>query len=95
MVDEFFHKNLEEAAKDIFLRLEDKKSYASYNMALLMEALEKRFGPFREVGGSKSKVRFVEKSGDSEDQKNESRKENEKEKPSSSAITPSKPLFKT
>jgi len=36
-------------------------------MALLMATLMKKFGPFREVGGSNSKFGSHEKSRDSED----------------------------
>jgi hypothetical protein len=62
-------------------------------MALLMVALANNFGSFEEVGGSNSKVGSNEKLGDSENSKKESKKELEKEQRSSSAITPSQPLF--
>jgi hypothetical protein len=38
----------------------------SHNMALLMETLMKKFGPFKEVGESNSKFGLHEKSRDSE-----------------------------
>jgi hypothetical protein len=66
----------------------------SHNMAILMAALENKFGPFREFGSSNSKVGSDEKYGDNEDPKKELKKELEKERPSSSAITSSQSLFK-
>jgi hypothetical protein len=47
-----------------------------------------------EIGGSNLEIGLVEKLGDSEDPKNELKKYHDKEKPSSSFITPSQPLFK-
>jgi hypothetical protein len=40
-------------------------------MSLLVESLENKFVPFREVGGSNSKVGSYEKPGDCEDLENE------------------------
>jgi hypothetical protein len=80
--------------EEIFFRLEDQVFDISHNMALLMEALVNNFRPLGDIGGSNSEVGSDEKLGDSEDPKKESRKEHEKEKPSSNAITPSQSLFK-
>jgi hypothetical protein len=43
-------------------------------MALLMEVLVNKFGPFREVGGSNSKVGLDEKLRDNEDPEKELKK---------------------
>jgi hypothetical protein len=94
MVDESIHNNPWDAVEERFVRLEEKVVDISCNMALLMVALVNKFGPFGEVGGSNSEVGLDEKLGDSEDPEKELKKEPEKEKPSSSAITPSQPLFK-
>jgi hypothetical protein len=40
--------------EEILSRLEEKVVDISHNMALLMAALEKKFRPSREVGGSNS-----------------------------------------
>jgi hypothetical protein len=53
-------------------------------MALLMETLANKFGPFGMVSVSNSEVGSNRKSRDNEDSKNVSNKEIEKEKPSSS-----------
>jgi hypothetical protein len=76
------------------LKLEEQVIDISHNMALLMVALENKFGPFGEVGGSNSEVGLDEKLGDNEDPEKESKKELEKEQPSSSVITSSQSLFK-
>jgi hypothetical protein len=59
-----------------------------------VEALMNNLKSLREVGGSNSKYGSNEKLRDNEDPKKESKKYLEKEKPSSSVITPSQPLFK-
>ena len=71
------------------MRIEEKLIDIYLNMTLLMVALEKKRKPFKEVGGSNSKIRSKGKLGNNEDLENELRKEPEKEHPSSSAITPS------
>jgi hypothetical protein len=94
MADESSHNNPQDAAEERFVRLEEQVVDISRNMALLMEAVDNKFRPFREVGSSNSEVVSDEKLGDSEDPKKELKKDLEKEQPSSSAITPSQPLFK-
>ena len=59
-----------------------------------MEALANKFEPFKEVGASNLEAGSDEKLRDSEDPEKELKKGPEKEQPSSSAITPSQPLFK-
>jgi hypothetical protein len=59
-----------DVAEKRFARLEEKVIDISRNMALLMVALENKFEPFREVGGSNSDVGLEEKMGDSEYPKN-------------------------
>jgi hypothetical protein len=87
MENESTHNNSQDVVENRFLRLEEQVVDISRNMALLMKALANKFGPFEEVGGSNLEVRSNEKIGDSEDLEKESRKEPEKEQPSSSAIT--------
>jgi hypothetical protein len=67
MVDESSHHNHQDASKAIFVRLEEKVTNISCNMVLLMVALANKFGPFKEVGGSKLEVELDENLGDSED----------------------------
>jgi hypothetical protein len=54
-----------------------------------MEALERKLAPFREVGGSNSKIKSNWKPGDNKDSKKDLWKEHEKEKSSSTTINPS------
>jgi hypothetical protein len=61
MVDEFFHNNPRDALEKRFSRLEEKVFDISRNMALLVVALANKFRPFKEVGGSNSKVGSDEK----------------------------------
>jgi hypothetical protein len=72
----------------------EKSIDISRNMSLLTISLGNKFGPFRELDGSNSKVGLDEKPRYSEDLENELRKEHDKEKPSSISITPSQPLLK-
>jgi hypothetical protein len=77
------------------VRLEEKVVDISCNMALLMVALANKLRPFGEVGGSNSEIRSEGKLGEiMKTQKRSRGKSPEKEKPSSSAITPSQYLFK-
>jgi hypothetical protein len=92
VIQQSVHYNPPDAVEEIFARLEEQVIDISHNMALLMVALENKFRPFGEVGGSNSEVGSNEKLGDSEDPENELKKEHEKEQPSSSAITPSQLL---
>jgi hypothetical protein len=95
MVDESSHNNPWDTIKEIlFVRLEEQIIDISHNMAFLMTTIANNFGLFWEVGGSNSKVGSDEKPRDIEDLEKESKKEPEKEQPSSSAITPSQHLFK-
>jgi hypothetical protein len=48
-------------------------------MPLLMEAIESKFGPIREVGGSNLEIILEGKSGDNEDLERELQKEPKKE----------------
>jgi hypothetical protein len=63
-------------------------------MSLLIEALESKLILFKEVGGTNLEIRLDGKPRDNEDPENESHKEPEREKPSSSSINPSQYLFK-
>jgi hypothetical protein len=90
MVDESIHNNPQDLVEKIFLRMEEKFDNVYCNMALLMVTLTNNIIPFGKVGGSNSEVKL----GENEDLKKESRKEFEKEKPSSNVITPSQSLFK-
>jgi hypothetical protein len=56
MVDEFVHNNPRDPPEERFSRLEEKVDEISRNMALLMEALENKPGPFEVVGGSNSEI---------------------------------------
>jgi hypothetical protein len=89
-----FITTLEIQTEERFVRLEEKVIDISRNMSLLMVALARKLGPFREVGGSNSEIGSDEKSRDNEDPEKESWKEPEKEQSSSSAINPSQSLFK-
>jgi hypothetical protein len=58
-----------------------------------MASLASNLRPFRDDGGSNSKIRLEGKLRDWEDSRKESRKESKKEKPSSSVVNPSQSLF--
>jgi hypothetical protein len=73
--------------------LEEKVVDISHNMSLFMVALEINLKPFKEVGGSKSKIGSDGKLGDNEDPKKESQKVPKTEQFSSSSINPSQSLF--
>jgi hypothetical protein len=89
MEDEYVHDNPQDPAEERFVRLEEKVTNISRNMALLITTLSNNLGPFREAKGSNLEISSEGKLGDNEDPKKESRKDPEKEKPISSAITPS------
>ena len=76
-----------------FTKLEIQIIDISFNMSILMVALESKFGPFDDFGGSKSKIGLEGNLEDRDDLEKETRKEFEKEKPSSSSITLSTYLF--
>jgi hypothetical protein len=76
------------------VRLEEQVVDITRNMTLLMVALTNKLGLFREVGSSKLEIRSEGKPRDNEDPKKESRKELEKEQPSSSVVTLAQFLFK-
>jgi hypothetical protein len=78
MEDESIHDNPQYPTEERLARLEEKVTDLSRNMSLLMEDLENKMRPFKEVGGSKSKIRSNGKLGDNEDIDKESRKHLEK-----------------
>jgi hypothetical protein len=94
MDDEYVHNNPRDLMEERFVRLEEKVANISCNMSLLMAALVRNLGLFKEVGGLNSKIRSDGKSRDNKDPENESWKELEKEKSSSNTIKPSQYLFK-
>jgi hypothetical protein len=59
MVDESSHNNPWDEVEERFSKLEEQVIDISCNMALLMVALENKFGPFGEVGGSNSKLDWM------------------------------------
>jgi hypothetical protein len=46
MVNEFVHNNPQDPMEERFVRLEEKVFDISYNMTLLMEAMENKFRSF-------------------------------------------------
>jgi hypothetical protein len=93
MVDEYCN-NPRDDSKKTFSKLKAHVIDISRNMKILMETLERNFGPFKEFGSSNSKHGSDEKYGDNKDPKKESKKESKKERPSSNSITSSPSLFK-
>jgi hypothetical protein len=79
-------KTLEMSSEDRFVKLEEQITYIYDNMTLLMVALEKKFGPFGEVGGSNLEVGLEKKMGDSGDLENEPKKSQRNQPPLSSLL---------
>lgn len=88
MVDESSCVNPQDEGEKIFSNIEEHVYEIFHKMVSLKVALENRFGPFMDFGGFNLDTGLAEKSEEIKDPENESKKELEKEQPSSSAITP-------
>jgi hypothetical protein len=67
MIDDSNCNNPWDETDEIFFKLEEEVIDISCKMVLLIVILEKKFGPFREVGGSNIEVVSDRKSKDNED----------------------------
>ena len=63
MANESIHKNPQDLAEEIFVRMKEKFTNISRNMSVLMEALASKLVLFGEVGGLNSEIRIDEKLG--------------------------------
>ena len=57
MADESSHNNPQDLVEERFARLEEKVTYISCNMSILMVDLARNLEPFMEARGSNSKIR--------------------------------------
>lgn len=93
MDDECMNNPLD-PAEDRFSQLEVQVANTSRNLNLLVSAFSNMLWLLEEDGGSNTKERLEERLGDQEETKNQPNKGPKRDRPSSSVMNHSHPLFK-